>query len=126
MPWDCSSARPTPTLVSFDPTSQPALAPTFLLTLTGTDFYADSVVRWNGITLVTSVLSSTLAQAVVPSYLFQEGGDFPVTIFTPAPGGGESRRADVQYRIAKEGLFAYGSAQVNIFIPLCPPEDAMR
>ena len=79
-----------PGLVSLDPTSQPALAPTFLLTLTGTNFYADSVVRWNGLSLPTTVLSSTLAQAVIPSYLFQQGGDFPVTVFTPAPGGGVS------------------------------------
>jgi parallel beta-helix repeat protein len=88
--WDCSTARPIPNLVSLDPTSQPALAPTFLLTLTGTGFDVDSVVYWDGIPLPTTVLSSTLAQAVVPSYLFQEGGDFFVTIFTPVPGGGES------------------------------------
>ena len=90
IPWDCTTARPTPTLSSLDPTSQPALAPTFLLTLTGTNFYPDSLMRWNGIPLLTTVLSSTLAQAVIPSYLFQQGGEFPVTVFTPAPGGGVS------------------------------------
>jgi parallel beta-helix repeat protein len=90
VPWDCNSARPSPTLVSLDPTSQPALVPTFLLAISGADFFADSVVRWDGLSLPTTMLSSTLAQAVIPSYLFQEGGDFPVTIFTPAPGGGES------------------------------------
>lgn len=90
VPWDCSSARPTPMLVSLDPTDQPALAPTFLLTLSGANFYADSVARWDSTALPTTIISSTLAQAVVPSYLFQEGGEFPVTIYTPAPGGGES------------------------------------
>ncbi len=90
IPWDCNSARPIPTLTSLDPISQPALTATFLLSLTGAGFYANSVVRWDGITLPTTVFSSTLAQAAVPSYLFQEGGNFPVTIFTPAPGGGES------------------------------------
>ena len=90
VPWDCSSPRPVPTLTSLDPNSQPALAPTFLLTLSGTNFYPDSLVRWNGLSLLTTVLSSTLAQAVIPSYLFQQGGEFPVTVFTPAPGGGES------------------------------------
>lgn len=88
--WDCSSAHPTPTLASLDPTSQPALAPTFLLTISGADFYVDRVVRWDGITLPTTILSSTLVQAAVPSYLFQDGGDFPVTVFTPTLGGGES------------------------------------
>jgi len=90
VPWDCSSARPTPILASLNPTNQPALAPTFLLTLGGENFYSDSVVRWDGMALPTTILSNTLAQAVVPSYLFQEGGEFPVTIYTPAPGGGES------------------------------------
>ena len=88
--WDCSSARTIPILVSIDPTNQPALAPTFLLTLSGEYFYADSVVRWDGMALPTTIISDTLAQAVVPAYLFQEGGEFPVTIYTPAPGGGES------------------------------------
>lgn len=88
--WDCSAARLVPTLLSLDPFSQPALAPTFLLTLTGTNFNNDSVVRWGGESLPTTVLSSILAQAVVPSYLFQDGGNFLVTIFTPIPGGGES------------------------------------
>jgi parallel beta-helix repeat protein len=88
--WDCTTARPVPGLMSLDPTSQPALAPTFLLTLTGTSFYTDLVVRWDGVSLPTTALSSTLAQAVIPAYLFQQGGDFPVTVFTPVPGGGES------------------------------------
>jgi parallel beta-helix repeat protein len=88
--WDCSTAHAAPTLISLEPTSQPALAPTFLLTLSGADFYADTVVRWDGVTLPTTILSSTRAQAAIPSYLFQGGGEFPVTIFSPAPGGGES------------------------------------
>ncbi|MFZ3080923.1 MAG: NosD domain-containing protein [Bellilinea sp.] len=90
VPWDCSATRPVPTLGSLDPTNQPVFSPTFLLALTGTGFYPDSVVRWDGIALPTMILSSTLAQAAIPSYLFWAGGDFPVTIFTPAPGGGES------------------------------------
>ncbi len=90
IPWDCNSARPVPTLTSLNPTSRPALAPTFLLTLTGAGFYADSVAHWNGNALPTTIISSTLAQVAVPTYLFQEGGNFPVTIFTPTPGGGES------------------------------------
>ena len=90
IPWDCSSPRPAPVLASLDPSSQPVFAPTFQLTLNGDNFYTDSVVLWNGVVLPTTVISSTLAQALVPSYLFQEGGEFSVTIYTPAPGGGES------------------------------------
>ena len=90
IPWNCNNARPAPALTSLAPSSQPMFAPTFQLTLNGVNFYNDSVVLWDGIILPTTIVSSTLAQAIVPSYLFQEGGEFPVTIYTPAPGGGES------------------------------------
>lgn len=90
VPWDCSTARPAPSLVSLDPTSQQPLSSTFLLTLTGTNFYADSVVRWNGLALPTIFISTTQLQAVVPSYLLQDGGIVPLIVFTPAPGGGVS------------------------------------
>ena len=90
VPWDCSTARPIPTLVSLDPTSQQPLSSTFLLTLIGTGFYTDSVVHWNGLALPTKFISNTQLQAVVPSYLLQDGGVVPLTVFTPAPGGGES------------------------------------
>jgi hypothetical protein len=102
VPWDCTSPRPAPTLVSLDPTNQPALALTFLLTLTGADFYADTIVHWGGIPLPTTILSSTLVQAAVPAYLFQDGGDFPITVFTPAPGGGESGALIVRIALPKK------------------------
>jgi len=40
--------------------------------------------------LPTIFISSTQLQAVVPSYLLQDGGIVPLSVFTPAPGGGES------------------------------------
>ena len=88
--WDCSATRPAPVLLTLDPVSGTVFTPAFLLSVTGSGFYADSVVRWNGTALPTTVLSGTLAQAVIPYSLYINGGDFPVTVFTPAPGGGES------------------------------------
>ncbi len=90
VPWDCSAPRPVPSLLSLDPNSQSVFAPTFLLTLSGDGFYPDSVVRWNGISLPSTAISNNTLQAAIPSYLFWNGADFPVTVFTPAPGGGES------------------------------------
>ncbi len=89
-PWDCMAPRPIPMLITLSPSSQPTFAPTFALTLGGHDFYANSVVRWNGADLPTVIISSTEARAIVPSYLFWLGGEFSVTMYTPAPGGGES------------------------------------
>jgi parallel beta-helix repeat protein len=90
IPWSCSGARPAPILTNLSPSSRPVFAPTFQLTLSGANFTTDSIVRWGSIALPTTIFSSTQALAVVPSYLFQQGGEFPVTIFTPAPGGGVS------------------------------------
>lgn len=90
VPWDCTTPRPIPTLESVTPSSQQALSATFLLSLFGTEFAADSVVRWDGLALPTTMISSTLLQATVPSHLLRDGGSVLITVFTPPPGGGES------------------------------------
>jgi hypothetical protein len=107
VPWDCSSARPAPTLDSLAPDSQMALSATFLLTVHGAGFNADSVLRWDGIDLSTTILSSSLAQAAVPAFLLMNEGAFPVTVFAPAPGGGES-----------SSLLFTISPPVRLFVPI--------
>ena len=67
VPWDCTTPRPLPMLESLTPSSQPAPSATLLLNLAGTGFAPDSTVRWNGISLPTTYISSTLLQAVAPS-----------------------------------------------------------
>ena len=59
VPWDCSTARPIPSLVS-SRSHQPATA-LFHLSVNPDriDFYTDLVVHWNGLALPTIFISST-------------------------------------------------------------------
>jgi hypothetical protein len=82
--------NPVPTLVSISPTSVTAGAASFTLTATGSNFLNNSVIKWNGTTLTTTFVSSTQLTALINSSLVTTAGTIPVTIFTPAPGGGTS------------------------------------
>lgn len=60
-------ASPTPVLSSVSPESVVAGSPDVTLTLTGANFTAATLVRWNGNYLATSVVSDTEVQAVIPA-----------------------------------------------------------
>jgi hypothetical protein len=71
--------------------SQNSLAegcPTFTLTVTGSDFVAGSTVQWNGSALAMTFVSSIQLTAIVPATFVAAPGTFPITVTTPAPGGG--------------------------------------
>jgi YVTN family beta-propeller protein len=85
-----TSSNPVPTLGSSSPTSAIAGGPAFTLTITGTNFVNGTVVEWNGVALVTTIVSGTQLTAVVPAGDIATAGTASVTIFTPAPGGGTS------------------------------------
>ncbi len=79
-----------PTLASISPTSANAGSPNFTLTVSGTNFISASVVRWNGISQVTTFKSATqLTAAITAADIFAQGSA-QVTVFNPAPGGGAS------------------------------------
>ena len=67
----------------------------FTLTVTGLDFTADSVVHWAGLNRPTTFVSDIELQAVIlaEDIDLPPGTIVPVTVFTSAPGGGESKRA---------------------------------
>jgi hypothetical protein len=58
--------------------------------LTGTGFIDTSVVRWNGVDLLTEYLSPTMLNAIIPPANLALPGTAMLTIFTPTPGGGLS------------------------------------
>jgi hypothetical protein len=60
------------------------------LTLSGVNFITESVVRWEGATLVTTYISPTRLTAVVPADQLASAGVFSVTVTSPASGGGTS------------------------------------
>jgi len=81
---------PAPTLSSISPTNAVVGAGAFTLTLTGTDFVGDSVIKWNGASLTTTYNSSAQLTATVPASNLTSVGTASITVFTPGPGGGTS------------------------------------
>jgi Calx-beta domain-containing protein/uncharacterized protein DUF4214 len=82
--------HPAPTLGSLSPTSNTAGGADFTLTVNGNNFVNGSVVRFNSIDRTTSFVNATQLTALIPAAAIQAAGSFPVTVFTPAPGGGAS------------------------------------
>jgi len=81
--------NPTPLLSSISPTTASA-STALTLTVSGSNFVPGSVVFFNGTALVTTFVSSTELTASVPASLITTGGQFPITVVSPSPGGGSS------------------------------------
>ncbi len=64
--------------------------PDFTLQVDGSGFMANSLVRWNGSPRPTTFLSFNKLAAAISAADIQSGSSGSVTVFTPAPGGGES------------------------------------
>lgn len=91
-----ASSNPAPVLTSISPASKEALSGAFTLTVNGSNFVNGSVVRWNGSNLTTTYVNSTQLTATVPAANLNNVGSFPITVFTPAPGGGTSSAVNFQ------------------------------
>ncbi|MBL8048454.1 MAG: hypothetical protein JNJ45_07205 [Chthonomonas sp.] len=85
-----AGGAPAPTLTALNVTQKVTLSPSFTLTATGTNFTANSVVRWNGADRATTFVSSTQLNATILAGDLTSAAVVPVTVFTPAPGGGTS------------------------------------
>jgi Abnormal spindle-like microcephaly-assoc'd, ASPM-SPD-2-Hydin/Protein of unknown function (DUF1573)/Beta-propeller repeat len=78
------------------PTITANSTPTVLLnqvanpSLTGTNFYPQSVVQLNGTALATTFVSNTQLNAVIPATLLTTLGEQQLTVVNPQPGGGVS------------------------------------
>ncbi len=83
-------SNPLPTLSSIAPATSAAGAAAFTLTVNGTNFINGSVINWNGVSLSTTFISATQLSALVPASNVSLAGNFPITVFTPLPGGGNS------------------------------------
>jgi len=79
-----------PTVSSLSPASTLMGSQAFTLTVTGTNFVPNSVVQWNGANLATTYVSNTQLTASVSASNVVKPGNVPVTVATPAPGGGTS------------------------------------
>jgi predicted small lipoprotein YifL len=86
-----SGIHALPTLTSLSPSSLTAGSAAFTLTVNGSNFVTDSVVRWNGFDHNTTFVSSRqLTASILASDILATGGAVQVTVFNTPPGGGSS------------------------------------
>ncbi len=81
---------PVPAPTSLSPANQGAGGGAFVLTVTGTGFFPQSVVRWNGQALSSTFVSSTVLHANVGAARIATAGSAQIRVWNPGPGGGES------------------------------------
>jgi hypothetical protein len=82
--------NPVPTLISTSPTSAPTEGAAFTLTVTGTNFVGNSVVRWNGNARPTMFVDGTHLKADIPASDIHTPGNVTIRVFNPSPAGGQS------------------------------------
>jgi hypothetical protein len=85
-----TAAPLVPVANSLSPTSVTAGSAGLTLTVNGSDFVASSEVRWNGSARPTTFVSASQLRATLSATDLVTVGSVPVSVFTPAPGGGTS------------------------------------
>jgi hypothetical protein len=79
----------TPAIItSISPSSRKAGRAGFTITLKGSGFTVNSVLRWNGMDRKTTVVSSTKLTAAISASDIAVAGTPKIEVFTPAPGEG--------------------------------------
>jgi len=92
-PLTLSIINPVPRITSISPDTAPAGSGDFMLVVSGVNFVSNSVVRFNGVDLQTTLVTNSQLTATVPAALVAGGGSAPVVVFNPGPGGGTSNAA---------------------------------
>src|SRR5216684_4093398 len=83
-------SNPIPAITSISPSSAIAGGAAFTLTVNGSNFISSSTVQWNGSSRTTTFSSSTVLTAQISASDIATGGNLPITVLNPAPGGGSS------------------------------------
>lgn len=92
--------NPVPTISALSPATVTSGGPSFTLTVTGTNFVSNSVVRFNGADRQTTFISATEVRALIAAADIQNGGMVIITVFNPAPGGGTSNELTLTVNFA--------------------------
>ncbi|PYX33340.1 MAG: hypothetical protein DMG80_06340 [Acidobacteria bacterium] len=87
----CGTARPKPLLTSLapNPVAFSQVQQGLLLTVTGSKFYSNSVILWNGAVLPTTVVSGTELQATITTTQISAPGTAQIAVHTPANLSGD-------------------------------------
>ncbi|HUZ46545.1 MAG TPA: putative Ig domain-containing protein [Terriglobia bacterium] len=90
---------PAPQIASLSFTTIDAGSPETPLVVSGTGFISQSQVMLGTTPLATTFDSSTQLTAAIPAANLASAGTFPVTVQTPAPGGGTSNAVNLTVRV---------------------------
>jgi hypothetical protein len=82
--------NPEPRVTGVSPDTTVAGSVGFTLIVNGAGFVPSSVVRFNGIDLQTTFITSSQVSAAVTAGAISAGGTVPVLVINPSPGGGMS------------------------------------
>jgi IPT/TIG domain len=82
--------NPSPALSDVSPAAMTVGQGTTQLTVLGGNFTSNSIVRWNGSDRATAFVSAGELVATIPATDLSTAGTAAVSVFTPAPGGGNS------------------------------------
>ncbi len=85
--------NPGPRITSISPDTAAAGSPEITLVVNGSGFVPASVVRFAGLDLATTYITSSQLSALIPSALLTSGASVSITVVNPAPGGGTSNAA---------------------------------
>jgi hypothetical protein len=85
--------NPAPRITSISPDSALAGSPEITLVVNGSGFSPASVVRFGGVNLATTYITSSQVTALIPPPLLGIGAAISVVVVNPAPGGGTSNVA---------------------------------
>jgi hypothetical protein len=87
----CGSARPKPILTALAPNTVTLsqVQAGLLLTVTGSKFYSNSIIVWNGAALTTTVVSGAELQATITTTQISTPGTAQVVVHTPANLSGD-------------------------------------
>ena len=88
-------ANPVPLLYPLTPSAALPGSPSFTQTVRGAGFVSGSTVTWDGLTLATTFISSSILTATVTAADLVVPNTAVVTVVSPAPGGAAFAR---QYR----------------------------
>lgn len=83
--------NPIPVLSELHPDAVEVGSPEITLTVDGKGFRAESVVRFDGSDRPTTFIDTETLEVQIPASDLTVAGKFPVTVFSPAPGGGSSK-----------------------------------
>jgi C1A family cysteine protease len=117
--------NPHPSLTSVSPTTATGGGSGVTLTLTGSDFVSNSVVRWNGIDLATTYQSSTEVRVPLSAQNLASSGEFEVAVVNPAPAGGVTSAltffiSDFTLNAADPNLAATAGQSANCAVEVSP------